>query len=657
MSEYSHSNDSKQELSSLPTLLQPGMYEEPSKIEETNTLIFAELEKTRPIDVIIRLYRSKLQSTGLQSRIHILKAYTGAGKSTVYPQELFIQLAEDRKRAVLMAEPRKVLCDNNINDILNHNSWELGDQLVIKTGTKQVKSEKKAYIEFATTQIVQFFLDRILEANSRGDSKTVKRLLNRYLFIVIDEAHILEKQTLSVIRSVKEVLTRFNTDANCPIFVFSSATIDAEQISKYFEIELNELTMSVVKGLPNHPIATNFLSDKLISDLNERGCRDVEFDLKTDELKGGAELNPFITLAYFIQRFIYPKLWLSKSSVFIKEFNRKFKCRDLLVFVPGIANINQITSILTKSIRDKPVFRIEQTTKEQELKKWRKANKKSRVLIIGYSAEYSQLSLKMLESPYESDEDVLENELKIIVSTGVIETGKTIQTLYACIDAGFDNKTIHSPLVFDPCARWLIKAPANQNQIIQRKGRVGRMSAGVFVAMYSKDAYSHRPINDYPDTVNSGCLSSLFYSSHLSFINRETRVEIGTFNSYLYPITPDLFIRSAQDLFIGGIIGAYAQWLHVDAPKDRWIAYAIYAYYVMKYSLFRAVMTASLNRYKLPDMFEMKTKDFDFQMSLEQAIETRYIHAPEFIVDGRKLFRDIVAGKNRCIIVFRNDVY
>ena len=641
----------------LPTLLQPGMYDTSwlqSPIAETNASIFNELEKSRPIDVIVRLYRSKLQSTGLQSRIHILKAYTGAGKSTVYPQELFNQLANDKNRAVLMAEPRKVLCDNNIGDILNHNQWELGDQLVIKTGTKQVRSDKKSYIEFATTQIVQYFLDRILEAHSRGDAKTIKRLLNRYLFIVIDEAHILEKQTLSVIRSVKEVLTRFSTNADCPIFVFSSATIDAEQISKYLKIELNELTLSVVKGLPNNPITTNFLSDKLISELNGRGCRDVEVEL---EFEGGGELNPFITLAYFIQRFIYPKLWLSKSSVFINEFNREFKCRDMLVFVPGIANIQQITSILSKSIRDKPVFRIEQTTKEHELKKWRNENKKPRVLIMGYSAEYSPLSLKMLEAPYESDEDVLENELKIIVSTGVIETGKTIQTLYVCVDAGFDNKTIHSPLVYNPYEKWLIKAPANQNQIIQRKGRVGRMSPGVFVAMYSKDAYSHRPINDYPDTVNSGCLSSLFYSSHLSFINRETRVEIGTFNSYIYPITPDLFIRSAQDLFIGGVLGAYAQWMKTEVHKDRWIAYAIYAYYVLKYPLFRAVMTASLNRYKLPDIFEMDLSDFSFPMSLEQAIESRYIHAPEFIVDGRKLFRDIVSAKNRCIIVFRNDVY
>lgn len=641
---------------SLPTLLQPGMYERPNSdsLASENASIFAELEKSRPIDVIIRLYRNKLLSTGLSSRIHILKAYTGAGKSTVYPQELLVQLAEDRKRAVLMAEPRKVLCDNNINDIINHNAWELGEQLVIKTGTKQVRSDKKAYIEFATTQIVQFFLDRILEAHSRGDAHTVKRLLHRYLFIIIDEAHILEKQTLSVIRSVKEVLKRFNTEAECPIFVFSSATIDAEQIAKYFEIELNELTMSVVKGLPNHPIVTNFLSDKLIDELNERGVRDVSPSL---EFQGGGSLNPFITLAYFIQRFVYPKLWLSKSSVFIKEFERKFKCRDLLVFVPGIANINQITSILAKNITDKPIFRIEQTTTESQLKKWRKKNKQHRVLVMGYSAEYSLLSMKMLETPYESDEDVLENELKIIISTGVIETGKTIQTLYACIDAGFDNKTIHCPLMFDPYAKWLIKAPANQNQIIQRKGRVGRMSPGVFIAMYSKDAYSHRNLNDYPDTVNSGCLSSLLYSSHLFFINRETRVEISTFNSYLYPITADLLIRSAQDLFIGGIIGSYAQWLRIDVPKDRWVAYAIYAYYVMKYPLFRAVMTASLNRYKLPDTFEMKTKDFSFPISIEQAIESRYIHAPEFIVDGRKLFRDIVSGKNRCIIVFRNDVY
>lgn len=634
----------------LPTLLQPGMYEPRT---DANSI-------ERPIDILCRLYIKKLLLCGMQHRLHILQAFTGAGKSTVFPQELLNQIGESNKRAILMAEPRKALCDNDINDILNHNAWELGEQLVIHTGTKNVRSDRKAYIEFATTQIVQFFLDRILFASASGNEQMIRRLLRRYIIIVIDEAHILERQTLSVIRTIREILLKYGDQPDCPLFVFASATIDSNQIAKYFQFTINEENMSTIRGLPNYPIASNYMSDKLINDLNERGVKDVDISINVSdaELSGGG-MNPFQTLAYFVYKYIYPKLWESKSTVHISSFDKDFQCRDALIFVPGIANINQITEALSKLIHDRPVFRIEQTTSDIQLKKWRKRYyRQNRVLLLGYSAEFSHLALELLASPYENDEDILEHESKIIVSTSVIETGKTIQTLYFCIDAGFDNKTIHSPLVFRPSGRWLVKAPPNKNQVMQRRGRVGRMAPGVFVAMYSKQVYESLQDADYPDTVNSGCLSSLLYASHLSFIRNPTRVEIGSFNSYLYPITPDLLIRSANDLFIGGLLGSCAQWMCKDAPKERWISYAIIAYYILKMPLFRAILTASLNRYKLPELFEINSSSsLSFPMSIEQCIESRYIHAPEFIVDGRKLFRDIVEGKSKYIIVYRNDWY
>lgn len=633
----------------LPTLLQPGMYEPRT---DANAL-------ERPVDILCRLYVKKLLLCGPQYRLHILQAFTGAGKSTVFPQELLNQIGENNKRAILMAEPRKALCDNDINDILNHNPWELGEQLAIRTGTKSVHSSRKAYVEFATTQIVQFFLERILLAASSGNEQLIRRLLRRYVIIVIDEAHVLERQTLSVIRTIREVITKFGDQMECPLFVFASATIDSKQIAKYFQFTITEDTMSTIRGLPNYPIVSNYMSDKLIEDLNEHGVSGTdEPDIITEEIQGGG-MNPFQTLAYFIYKYIYPKLWESKSIVHIDEFDKDFQCRDALVFVPGIANINQITEALLKLIHNKPTFRIEQTTQEIALKKWRKRYyRQDRVLLLGYSAEFSHLSLELLASQYERDEDVLEHETRIIVSTGVIETGKTIQTLYFCIDAGFDNKTIHSPLVFTPSGRWLVKSPPNKNQSMQRRGRVGRMAPGVFVAMYSKQAYEQLQDADYPDTINSGCLSSMLYASHLSYIHNPSRIEIGMFNNYLYPITPDLLIRSANDLFIGGLLGSCGQWMCKEKPKERWITYAVIAYYILKMSLFRAILTASLNRYKLPELFEINSSSkLSFPMSIEQAIETKYIHAPEFIVEGRKLFRDIIEGKNKCIIVYRNDWY
>lgn len=356
--------------------------------------------------------------------------------------------------------------------------------------------------------------------------------------------------------------------------------------------------------------------------------------------------------------------------------------------------INSISSTLMGLITDRPKFKISQFTLQKELDEWRRSNKgHQRILVVGYGASYSNLSLNILATPYENEEDVLEFETKIIVSTSVIETGKTFSTLKICVDLGLHKTTIYSPLTWkfeiDKRLGYLKTIPANRSQIIQRRGRVGRMSPGTFMMMYSDENLKFLEAADYPQTINNSCLSNLLYDVYLSKLPQGV-YDIAKFNDFLFPLPIDMQIVSFNDLFLSGILGAAGEYVPKDRGEDSmWIEYAKFAYYQLKWSLFKSIMTAAINKFKLPRTFQLitintnQTQEEDFidgsspneKPSQNQSkvgnhpediftykfddlsFATHDAFVPGFILMGRQLFKDIISGKSREIIPYRGDYY
>ena len=626
----------------LPTLLLKDMFVWPEGTELTRD----EERMTnewKAIDIYLHILNQKLQSTGILNRISILRAFTGAGKSTVFPPNLYKQLLVKNNRGLLMSEPRKNLTNNGVNDILNYETkWTLGKELAIHTGDIKVQSTDKAFIEFCTTQVIQNFLTSILDTHAKGDSRRVKSLLERYLVITVDEAHILELPNLSVIASIKQVLNLFGNQPNCPMFVFASATLSEKQILEYFDAEGVSLKyiLSTIKGVPNNPIEDHSLSASTLQQLSQEN-KDI-----------------YVTIAKHFAKSLFKPLFDSKSFVHIDEFNRDYQCRDALIFVPGLMQIETVTRTLSKEINDQPLFLLTRESTLKDLESWREEHKgKRRTLVMGYSAEYSALSLMLLEAPYEVDADVLEFETKVIVTTSVIETGKTIQLLKLCIDAGFDKKVMYTPLIYDYRQNYLTTVPANQSQITQRKGRVGRKSPGVFIKFYTEECYANRLKNDLPETVNNGCLSELIYTTQINKLPKSCCIDVASMNDYMYPISPDLLLRTADDLFFANVIGSNGEYIN-EEREEKWITYARLAYVLLKMSLFRAIMTAVINSYNLPPVYQIYGFNATtFNLSIEKAISIYYKKAADFIPQGRLLFKQIVEGKSRAIVPYRGDIY
>lgn len=780
----------------LPTLLQQGLLSFPGK--DLTPLEKSVLDLI-PAEGVCRILEQK------QGKVHLVEAFTGSGKSTVLPVYLYKSAKAQTSRpggySVLVAEPRVNLCINAAQDIANNNpDLEVGREISIQTGTQKVQATEHDYMAFATTQIVQNFLNKCLNIQAKGDHERAVSQLNRYAYVCVDEAHVLEIQTLTLINTIKNITEKFETT---PKFLFMSATMDEDQILEYFHLdkERRNDNVIIVKGLPNFEIKTYDIEPKDLKslihnenqvnsngnnssqnehrlnpsgntfnrfyrDLNSSSSANRELDTsevsyrdlnpsinvsnnnfrdnngdksnsintldhstsphdgtKTETDRGKFKFNkkPFklrediytATARFFMKRF-YDGLYDSTSYVSIK--GKEYQCRDALIFVPSMKGINSISSTLMEMITDRPKFKISQFTLQKELDEWRRSNKgHQRILVVGYGASYSNLSLNILATPYENEEDVLEFETKIIVSTSVIETGKTFSTLKICVDLGLHKTTIYSPLTWnfeiDKRLGYLKTIPANRSQIIQRRGRVGRMSPGTFMMMYSDENLKFLEAADYPQTINNSCLSNLLYDVYLSKLPQGV-YDIAKFNDFLFPLPIDMQIVSFNDLFLSGILGSAGEYVPKDRGEDSmWIEYAKFAYYQLKWSLFKSIMTAAINKFKLPRTFQLitintnQTQEEDFidehEVSDESSsddkkglqntnekpsqsksnlnapmpkvgnrpediftykfedlsIATHDAFVPGFILMGRQLFKDIVSGKSREIIPYRGDYY
>lgn len=725
----------------LPTLLQQGLLSFPGK--DLTPLEKSVLDLI-PAEGVCRILEQK------QGKVHLVEAFTGSGKSTVLPVYLYKSAKAQTSRpggySVLVAEPRVNLCINAAQDIANNNpDLEVGREISIQTGTQKVQATEHDYMAFATTQIVQNFLNKCLNIQAKGDQERAVSQLNRYAYVCVDEAHVLEIQTLTLIKTIKNITEKFETT---PKFLFMSATMDEDQILEYFHLdkERRNDNVIIVKGLPNFEIKTYDIEPKDLKSLIHNGnqvisngnspshnehrlnpsgntsetfYRDLNSSIDVSDgdrpnpisslnhstsphaeaKTGPGQRKPFkprediytATARFFMKRF-YDELYDSTSYVNIK--GKEYQCRDVLIFVPSMKGINSISSTLMGLITDRPKFKISQFTLQKELDEWRRSNKgHQRILVVGYGASYSNLSLNILATPYENEEDVLEFETKIIVSTSVIETGKTFSTLKICVDLGLHKTTIYSPLTWkfeiDKRLGYLKTIPANRSQIIQRRGRVGRMSPGTFMMMYSDENLKFLEAADYPQTINNSCLSNLLYDVYLSKLPQGV-YDIAKFNDFLFPLPIDMQIVSFNDLFLSGILGAAGEYVPKDIGEDSmWIEYAKFAYYQLKWSLFKSIMTAAINKFKLPRTFQLitintnQTQEEDFidgsspneKPSQNQSkvgnrpediftykfedlsFATHDAFVPGFILMGRQLFKDIISGKSREIIPYRGDYY
>ena len=639
----------------MPTLNELNVFTFDPKADIPTNLKDA-LKRLRAIEIIETIIKAKLESSSsLRSRLYFVNSRTGSGKSTLMISYLFHKFGK-----IICSQPRIVLTKTNALDVIRYNDdMEFGKNVAILNGVEKIYAKDRVTCTYCTTQILS---DQLYKMMFNG------KISKGYKIIVVDECHVLDSSLLSLVSIVKRFLARFSTDPRCPLFLFTSATIDVDMMVRFFfsqEVEsiYKDPTMiAYVKGSPNHEVIAKYVDpfkwlDKGNNDKNNGNDKQTAASLTRAQQTGGFAYynrlidslektmlkDPVYSRVYnyslTLDRFEKPndrddkrndKRPPFKGKPGGKPFKKKRPMKppnvlaeaalskylltnyipkpqgDCLVFAPLKRTLLTLGKYLYEGTKDKHIsFLVSDETTMQDVTKWRDLNRKrKRFLIIPYARDYSVTADKLLEYATEPDPEAREYELKIVISTPVLETGKTFSNLALCVDYGLQTTAIYNPLMFKGSKLDCIKQiPANKRQVIQRRGRVGRERPGEFVYFYTEDTYNALPENEFPATINNYVMTEVLMKVINAQFARHAVFDAMNINDFLYDISYDIMLRSIHDMIRFGLYSVHGELLNNNIDKST--AYIEYYYYVKGHTLFDSICFTKIMIYDLPDELSM----------------------------------------------------
>ena len=439
--------------------------------------------------VYVRNETPAVKPTKAGSKVLILRAKTGSGKSTVLPSELFNTFSESIKKNILITEPSRVTTMDIPFQIMKWTpELKLGVNIGYQTGT--VSRKPKKGILFVTIGVLLQYL-KIL---------TDEDIMNKFSFIVIDEVHSRSIDVDLVLFYLKIFLLKNWKEPKCPMVILMSGTFEPEIFINYFQcpkenfIDVEGSSYHIQKNFTDFA-KSNYLT--YICDLIEKIHIDNIEELKTTILQKHFRLSDIT--------------FTNKDE---NDFNivqtRGNKMRDIIVFLLGFRPIITLIDMIHKlnaNIFSKGLdfskkhadSNFKKYTGGKELEQYFLAP----IMMMGenmaagskdYMDIFSDISNVFVDI-WEFDK--LGNKTKIIkkvpasrrviIATNVAETGLTIDTLKYCIDSGFSKE-----ITFNPNYNCYVMTnkPITQASSQQRMGRVGRIAPGVFYACYSEKLFS-----------------------------------------------------------------------------------------------------------------------------------------------------------------------
>lgn len=458
------------------------------------------LNKDRAIDLIIEQIENsiwiqnvppKIKIKGLGSKVLVLRAATGSGKSAVLPPSLYDAFFERIKKNIVVTQPTKATATSIPFQLLPYNKHlKLGQNIGFQTGSISKKPVKG--ILFCTVGIL---LQHLMVL-------TDEEFMKKYSFVIIDEVHQRSIDVDLVLYYLKKLLSKHYEDPNCPFVILTSGTFDPKIFMDYFECPQHAF-LDVV-GLSN-PIEDNFTPFDLTN------CKEYIVDL-------------------------VEKIHIEN----LKDIQENKTFRDILVFVQGskqISDLEEDVHKLNSMVFSKGLTYATKHMNEQQKKYSGAAESQSIYLLpIGLSSaqiskgskEYMQLysDIDTLSVPiykYKGDEkttiiNTVKVSRRVMIGTNAIETGITIDTLGYCIDSGWVNEAQFNP---NFGSMMLLNKNVTKASARQRRGRVGRKAPGTFYGCYTKETYEKLPALPFPEIVKEDMSRFL-----LSMIISETETTI-----------------------------------------------------------------------------------------------------------------------------------
>ena len=321
----------------------------------------------------------------------VLQAEPGAGKTTIVPLAVLDLVKTNQK--ILILEPRRLAARNAAERMASLISESTGE-----TVGYRIRNERKVSAKTRIEVITEGILTRMLQSDPE---------LPEVGLIIFDEFHERSLDADLGLALSLEVQESLRDDLKIMIM---SATLDIQSISSL----LNNAPIVQSKGR-SFPVTTHYKTPRANKDWNS--------------------------------------VLLTSVSEILKQQDVDPQRRDILVFLPGIAEINRAKNLLedSKLLEDD----VEVVTLYGDL-------------------------------PFEQQRKVLlpiANKRKIILSTNLAETSVTIQGIGYVIDSGLMRQSAFDPNVgFDRLSTRKISAAS----ATQRTGRAGRLGPGECYRLWSE---------------------------------------------------------------------------------------------------------------------------------------------------------------------------
>ncbi|ETB61821.1 hypothetical protein YYC_01633 [Plasmodium yoelii 17X] len=455
-------------------------------------------------------YRYDILKAIKNNKILILVGETGSGKSTQLTQYLY-ECKYHLYGNIICTQPRRIACIAIANRVADEMNVKVGKEVgyVIRFQNKTSENTKVIYMTDG------MFL-RLLLYNPTLDGISV---------LIVDEAHERALHTDVILPIIKDIC---NFKENIRI-VISSATLDAEKISSYFNcapifyVPGRKYNVDIYYTINNE---SNYLSAIVITILQihiTQGKGDIlvflpgqfEIELVQQELESKLnELAPKFRSMIILP--IYSSLPAECQSRIFEDIGNE----------DDIQNENNDNDDKSDKSDDKKTIDNEyKKNEENKLSTISNNNKKKS------NNENVKLATNNIRR-------------KIILSTNICETSITIDNIIYVIDSGLCKQKIYNP---NSGIESLVTLPCSKASVNQRAGRAGRKQDGKCFRLFTKKSFIDLSDNSIPE------IQRCEISSMILLLKSLGMDDIINFD-FLDPPSPVVIIKGLELLYSLGAL-------------------------------------------------------------------------------------------------------
>ncbi|ANQ11051.1 ATP-dependent RNA helicase [Plasmodium coatneyi] len=442
-------------------------------------------------------YRYDILKAIKNNKILILVGETGSGKSTQLTQYLH-ECKYHLYGNIVCTQPRRIACIAIANRVADEMNVKVGKEVgyVIRFQNKTSESTKIVYMTDG------MFL-RLLLYNPTLDDISV---------LIIDEAHERALHTDVILPIVKDICN-FREDIR---IIISSATLDAEKISTYFN------------------------------------CAPIFY-------VPGRKYN--VDIYYTINN---ESNYLSAIVITILQIHVTQEKGDILVFLPGQFEIELVQQELENKLTElAPRFRnmiilpiysslpVEQQARifEDVGDAPESGNPEAEQLEAAQQGEAAPSTSGNIQTgelaPADQPKVVMRRGTrKIILSTNICETSITIDNIVYVIDSGLCKQKVYNP---NSGIESLVTLPCSKASVNQRTGRAGRKQDGKCFRLFTKKSFIDLNDNSIPE------IQRCEVSSMILLLKSLGMDDIINFD-FLDPPSPVVIIKGLELLYSLGAL-------------------------------------------------------------------------------------------------------